>query len=469
MSKLKECVLYVDGMHCAACEVLIEKKLLEQSGVESVDASLKGAKVTVHYSGDKKPSLQRLNKEFAGSGYVFSEQKSFSKRQSLISIKNGKLVLDKASFYGFSRAILLAAIILAAFFIFESLHIGQFVSIDASSSLPAFFVLGLVAGISSCAALIGGLLLSMTKQWHEIYAQADARTERSKPHIMFHLGRIVSFALLGGLLGLAGETISLSNTVVFSLLTILVSLVMLILALQMIGVEWAHKFRLTTPKFLSRFVADETNFQGRYMPAVIGALTFILPCGFTLTAQTIALASGSFLQGSLIMLFFALGTFIPLMGISLGGLIFNSKKSLSHKFNLVAGILVLFFVVYNINGQLNVLGLPSLSDLMTTSQQDQGVAGNDEDGVQIISITAQGFEYTPTSSLTIKAGLPAKLIVDNQGIQGCGAFIAANGLIDDFVALKKGINEIDLGLPAKGSYKLTCSMGMVKPLTINVI
>ncbi|KXK10043.1 MAG: hypothetical protein UZ20_WS6002000125 [candidate division WS6 bacterium OLB21] len=106
---------------------------------------------------------------------------------------------------------------------------------------------------------------------------------------------------------------------------------------------------------------------------------------------------------------------------------------------------------------------------MTTSQQDQGVAGNDEDGVQIISITAQGFEYTPTSSLTIKAGLPAKLIVDNQGIQGCGAFIAANGLIDDFVALKKGINEIDLGLPAKGSYKLTCSMGMVKPLTINVI
>jgi copper chaperone CopZ len=28
-NKIKDCTLYVDGMHCASCEVLIEKKLLK--------------------------------------------------------------------------------------------------------------------------------------------------------------------------------------------------------------------------------------------------------------------------------------------------------------------------------------------------------------------------------------------------------------------------------------------------------
>ena len=84
-------------------------------------------------------------------------------------------------------------------------------------------------------------------------------------------------------------------------------------------------------------------------------------------------------------------------------------------------------------------------------------------------ITAKGFEYIPTSSMTITAGVPTKLIVDNQGIQGCGAFMAANGLIENFVSLDRGINEINLGNPQKGTYKLTCSMGMVRPVTINVV
>jgi len=37
------------------------------------------------------------------------------------------------------------------------------------------------------------------------------------------------------------------------------------------------------------------------------------------------------------------------------------------------------------------------------------------------------------------------------------------------VALEPGNNVIDIGTPKKGKYKLTCSMGMVRPVTINVI
>lgn len=469
-SSIKSCTLYVEGMHCASCEVLIEKKLLKQEGIESVDASLKGNRVEVHFEGDSKPDVESLNDEFKELGYTFGNKKIKNKDTPAITFRGGNLVFNPKKINNYFRMFVVAVSLLIAFFVFESLQLGQYVGVDSSSSLPAFFLLGLVAGLSSCAALIGGLLLSMIKQWNELYIDAETKAEKAQPHIMFHVGRVFSFAFFGGLLGLVGEAISLNNATFFAVLTIVVSVVMFVLAMQMLGVEWAQRFKLTAPKSLTRFASDESNFQGKYMPFGIGALTFILPCGFTLIAQTIALASGSFIQGALIMLLFALGTLPTLLAISYGGLAFNSKPHLTAKFNVIAGLVIVFFAIYNINGQMNVLGYPSLSDIsFSGGTTNEEVVSIDNQGVQVLNFTAKGFEYIPDGSTTINAGVPTKLIVDNQGIQGCGSFMAATGLIDNFVALDRGVNEIDLGIPQKGTYKLTCSMGMVRPVTINVI
>ena len=92
------------------------------------------------------------------------------------------------------------------------------------------------------------------------------------------------------------------------------------------------------------------------MPFIMGALTFFLPCGFTITAQTIALLSASPLQGALIMGFFALGTAPTLLLIGFSSVKFFEKPHLSLTFSKVAGFLVIFFAFYNIYNQLNVLG-----------------------------------------------------------------------------------------------------------------
>lgn len=469
-NQIKSCTLYVDGMHCASCEILIEKKLLKQDGVESVDASLKNNKVEINYIGSSKPDIDSLNQEFSSQGYTFSDKKFKRKDVPLISFKNGNLVINPEKMNSLFRVGIVFISLIVAFFIFENLQLGKYVSVDATSSLPAFFLLGLVAGLSSCAALVGGLLLSMIKQWNELYIDSDSNTQKAQPHIMFHIGRLISFFILGGVLGLIGSAVSFDNPVVFSILTILISLVMLVLAMQMLGVEWAQNFRFTAPKFLTRFAADETNFQGKQMPFITGILTFFLPCGFTLIAQTIALTSGSFLHGSLVMLFFALGTLPMLMGISLSGLKFNSKPHLTAKFNTIAGLVIVFFVLYNINGQLNVLGYPSLSDISFgggEASAEQTTTANNQ-GEQVINITAEGFSYNPTGSTTIKAGVPTVLVVNNKGMQGCGVFMTARGLFDGYKQLKSGENRISF-TPQKGTYKLTCSMGMVPPVTITVI
>lgn len=469
-SNVKTCTLYVDGMHCASCEILIEKKLLKQKGIESVDASLKGNRVEINYLGDQIPNAKKLNKDFSQSGYHFSTKKIKHENPPLIQFKEGKMLLNKVKAWSILKIGAVFVSLLIAFFIFEKLQLGKHVSVDANSSLFGFFLLGLVAGLSSCAALIGGLLLSMIKQWNEIYIDSESNFVKAQPHIMFHVGRLISFFVLGGVLGLIGSALTLDNTTIFSILTIVVSIVMLVLALQMLGVGWAQRLKFTAPKSFTRYVAEESNFKGRYMPFGVGALTFFLPCGFTLIAQTVALTSGSPIKGALIMLAFALGTLPILLGISFGGLAFNSRPSLTAKFNIVAGLLIIFFVMYNVNGQLNVLGLPSFSDINFSSQSEPVAAAEiDENGVQTLQFIAKGFEYVPTSSTTIKAGVATVLTVDNQGIQGCGSFMAARGLIDGYIPLKAGVNTVDLGKPSKGVYKLTCSMGMVPPVTITVI
>lgn len=470
---IKSCTIFVDGMHCASCEVLIEKKLLQQEGVEAVDASMNGNRVEVNYTGNNRPDVKDLNEEFEKLGYEFSTKKFIKDYSPLFQVKNGELTVNKEKFKSAWKNVVTVVLLLVAFFAFEKLKLGQYVSVDSNSSLPAFVLLGVVAGLSSCAALVGGLLLSMTKQWNELYITSESKVEKAQPHIMFHIGRLVSFMLLGGVLGLLGETVSLNNSVTFAILTVVISLVMFILAMQMLEVEWAQKFKFAAPKFMTRFAADETNFKGKYMSAITGALTFFLPCGFTLLAQTVALTSGDALRGGMIMFAFALGTLPTLVGISLSGLAFNSKPHLTAKFNKVAGMVIVFFVIYNINGQLNVLGMPSLSDVSLESFKREEVtleyAPIDADGIQVLSLTAEGFSYIPTGPMVLKAGVPARMEVDNQGIQGCGTFISARGLFTNYVSLDSGLNTVDLGNPVAGVYKLTCSMGMVAPVTVQVI
>ncbi len=446
------------------------KKLLRHKGIESVDASLKNNIVDINYVGKNGVDITKLNTEFKQLGYKFSATKFKAlKTKPLFSFHNGNLEINAKKLRDAYKTLLVVFIFIGAFFLFENFQLGRYVSVDSNSSIPAFFALGLIAGLSSCAALIGGLLLSLVKQWNEVYI-AESNIQKAQPHIMFHAGRIISFFILGGALGLIGKSISLSNTTFISILTILVSFIMFTLALQMLGVGWAQKFKFTAPKFFTRYIADESNFEGKYMPSITGALTFFLPCGFTLIAQSVALTSGNVLQGALIMLAFSLGTLPTLLAISFGGLAFNARPHLTARFNIVAGLIIIFFVIYNVNGQLNVLGYPSLNDIsFSSSNKETQEIAEVNNGVQVINLVTKGFEYIPTGSTTIKANIPTKLIIDNQGTQGCAAYMASRGLIKNYIEIKPGITEVDLGSPRKGTYKITCAMGMVAPVTINVV
>lgn len=468
---MKETTYYISGMHCASCELLVEKRLLKEQGVKSVDASLGNGVVRIEHA-NSIPSLDTLNTWFKEDGYTFSKKKPKKKKELLFYIVDGKqgIHLNKKLL---KRKLVTAAkifLIFYALYLIEKTGIAAYVTVTETSSLGVFFVFGLVAGLSSCAALVGGILLSLTKSWNDQYGYEATTQQKMTPHIYFHGGRLLSYAVLGAILGAVGQAVALENVTVYALITLVVSLVMLLIGLQMAGVEWAERFQIRMPKQITRAVAGAKGEKSNRMPLAIGAATVLLPCGFTLIAQGLALTSGSWRTGALMMIAFVLGTMIPLLFIGLASVQGTKNAKRGRSFSFYAGVVLVIFALYNVNGQLNVLGLPSISDVFAErpSQATEIQAPIKVGSEQIVTMVAKGFSYTLTSPSTIQAGVPTKLVVDDQGIQGCGVFLAARGLMPGFVDLKYGENVIDLGTPKKGTYKITCSMGMVPPVTLRV-
>lgn len=454
---------YVSGMHCQACELLLEREIKKVNGVTDVTASLPEKTITVYSKRGIAQSLNEYNKSLNTHGYTLHNEPV------------GKVIWDQQTIINAALILLILSII----YLFLKLQ-GSFTffSVNQSSSFIAFFIFGLIAGISSCAALVGGLLLSLSKQWNSLYGGTSVG-KRSTPFIMFNIGRLVSYAILGGILGLIGSVFKI-NIFSTSIIVLIVSLLMIIIGLQTLGVSFVSKIRLRLPSNITRKLSTAENFQGKYMPFLTGALTFFLPCGFTLLTQTIALTTGSFITSSLIMFMFALGTLPSLGLISFSSIKFQSNQSYSSVFNLVVGILIIFFGLYNVNSQFLVLGIPNISTITSKkfisnfSNIKRGLSGlgseiitENGEQVQKVYMKAERFEYLP-KTLTLKSGIPTTLEVQNNGVIGCAQAMYLRGLYDNVVYLNEKKISINF-VPKKGTYYITCSMGMVQPVTVNVL
>lgn len=438
MQQIKEHIYYVKGMHCASCELIIEKKLLEIKEMKAVEASASKSRVVIEYGG-QVPSVEKLNSLFRAEGYIFSQEAS---KQEGKTVREGN----------FGTAGIIAVILIAIFLILNRLGISGLLDVGSKSSLATFFVFGLLAGISSCAALVGGMILSMSKQWSKY---------KFAPHLLFNTGRLISYAILGAILGAAGSKIRFSSNLA-SIPVLAIAVIMIFLALQMLGVKAFRKFQLTLPKSITKHIANESRLESGYMPFILGALTFFLPCGFTIAAQGLALLSGSAMQGGLIMLSFALGTLPSLVLIGLSSAQLMKKPHLAATFLKVAGILVLFFALFNINAQFNVLGIFSLNDINRASSQN-----TDKDlapivnGKQVIKMEASASGYKP-NYFKVRAGITVRWEITDTGTSGCTNAVISKSLFDGPINLTPGQKSIKEFIPSKaGKYKFSCWMGMI--------
>ncbi len=324
-------VFHVSGTHCASCKIYIEDVLGELAFVRNVRVDLKKETVEIEMDGVRgtEALVQILTDKIKSSGYALSLEKTIQEKQP-----DGVIW----------KAVPIGLAFLALFFLLQKSGILN-LGIGGRTTPITSFLIGLIASVSSCLAIVGGLVLSLSAK-----VSQDAVSD-TKTFLLFHTGRLVSFAVLGGVLGAIGSAIGINFTFT-AILGLLASVVMLLLGLNLIGVFEKNKIALPSGMFnFFRRIEHKT-----LTPLIIGFGTFFLPCGFTQSMQVSALGSGSFISGLLIMFAFALGTLPMLTLLSFGSASFARGKH-APLFFKSAGVVVVGLGIFALLAGLAGLGI----------------------------------------------------------------------------------------------------------------
>ncbi len=429
-------------MTCRTCERRIERYVGRIPNVESVTAS--SARGRVEYTATGPVSRAALETAIAGAGYALGESSWIATdRQVWLTAGLGVLVV--------------AALALAAGAV-GILDGGAGAAGIEEGGLIVALLLGLTAGVSTCLALTGGLVLALSASFA---ARRDPDEEvslfdRIRPSAVFVWGRVIGFAVFGAMLGAVGATVAMPPWLVAALMLV-VAIVMMLLGVRLTGLSprlagWSP----TLPSGLARRLGIEDGASGSYSDgraAILGAATFFLPCGFTQAVQVYALSTGSPLTAAAIMAVFALGTAPGLL--ALGGLPNLVPGTARPALIRVVGVVVLAFATINLMGGLRLMGVSP--EMLAGAEANAPVAGT-ENGVQVVRTTQVGDGYVPASA-TIQAGQPTRWLVDSTESQSCAIFLTVPSLGIQ-VMLQPGENEIMLPPLESGRVAYSCSMGM---------
>jgi sulfite exporter TauE/SafE len=332
------------------------------------------------------------------------------------------------------------------------------------------FVIGLLTSVH-CVAMCGGINLSQCISG----AGGQGRFSGFWPSIKYNLGRVVSYTVIGGIVGALGSVVQFSGTA-RGIMQLMAGVFMVFMGLSLSGLVPAlARFTPHLPKALGIKIAKEKK-RGN-SPLYVGLLNGLMPCGPLQAMQLYALSTGSLWGGALSMLLFSLGT-VPLMFL-LGAL----SSILSRKFTrymVTAGaVLVLVMGISMFQNGLALSGINVSSGVaQSEAVQTGGNAENTQtdsssaaqqssnENVQEIASTLTGYGYP---AITVKAGIPVKWTISASkgSLNGCNSRLT----IPEYKIEKQlaaGDNVIEFTPTRTGTFTYSCWMGMIRS-TIRVV
>jgi len=334
----------------------------------------------------------------------------------------------------------------------------------AQGGLIVALLLGLAAGVSTCMALVGGLVLALSASFQArrttIGIPDGGVMSSMRPALVFMAGRIVGYGVLGAALGAVGASVAMPPQVT-ALLMIAVAIVMTILGTRLTGLSprmatWSP----TLPMGLGRQLGLGGGAAGGYSDARaagLGAASFFLPCGFTQAVQVYALSTGSPVFAGAIMAVFAIGTAPGLL--ALAGLPVVVPGTMRPTLLRLVGVVVIGFAFVNASAgiQLSGVTLPSFGvDVAAAALPPAGAPA--ADGIQELTTFQEAGGYSPPN-VSIYAGIPTRWTIESSNDRSCAVFLVVPSLGIQ-ARLHKGSNVIDLPALQPGTLAYSCSMGM---------
>jgi sulfite exporter TauE/SafE/copper chaperone CopZ len=464
--------IYVDGMTCVHCERRIEEALSKTRGVLETKASYNDGSVIVAYDGDGVSYEEILN--------VIEELDYTPKKEAEKPKAPPKKFPVWAKVPGF------IIILLGGFFLFNRLGLFNFINAfpaaSEETSLGMLFVVGLLTSVH-CAAMCGGINMSQCVVKENPSDNTDSlkptRTERDAPaktkavenserdipiktkiniktfraSFLYNLGRVVSYTVIGFIVGALGSAFSFSDAGKGAV-AIIAAVFMIIMGLNMLGLfPFLRKLTPRMPKFLAEFI-DKQKKKNR-SPLVVGLLNGLMPCGPLQTMQIYALGAGNPFLGALSMLLFSLGT-VPLM-FGVGALSAILTKKFAKKIMTVGAALVIVMGMFMFNNGVALSGAP-LPDFLGGGGPIVESVVNYDENIQTVSFDLESNRY---NAIKVKSGIPIVWTIraDGENLNECNKEIKIYGL-NITKKLEIGENIIEFTPEEVGTIPFSCWMGM---------
>jgi uncharacterized protein len=218
------------------------------------------------------------------------------------------------------------------------------------------FVLGFLGSLH-CAAMCGPLMLALP-------VPPGGPAQFITGRIVYQLGRITTYCLLGVVAGLAGRSLLLAGFQRWISITLGIAI--------LLGFLLSKTILLTSPavRLVTRLKkAMGTQLQQRSFTslAILGLLNGLLPCGLVYVAMASAVSRGGLLAGAGYMAAFGLGTLPMMSAISLSGKLFPATVRLKFRHAIPVGICLLatLLILRGLS-----LGIPYLSPDLSSSTPD---------------------------------------------------------------------------------------------------
>lgn len=228
-------------------------------------------------------------------------------------------------------------------------------------SLFSAFLLGL-AGSLHCIGMCGPIAISLPRR------PGQSRSAFLQGRILYNIGRSITYAVMGALFGLLGQSIRLAG---FQQGLSIACGAVILLYLAARYLRWGHGAldawlaRLVAP--LQHAIAQRLGGGARRNLLVIGVLNGFLPCGLVYVALAGAIATGSAVDGAAFMLFFGLGTAPLMLAASLAGPVLQAQLRGKLQWLIPTGLAILaaLFILRGLN-----LGIPYISPKMAPKNAD---------------------------------------------------------------------------------------------------
>ena len=428
----------LNGTSCKSCEVVIERSVKKKlSGVHSVDASHGSRELYIESeNGVDEQELRSILKE---NGYSISTKKKSAATTPSLNWKNiGGALIFVASLY----------------IIFQALGLLTFSPSSANpTSILGVLAIGFIASLSSCTAVVGGLVAAVSSAVAKEHDESESVKEKMWPHIMFNGGRILGFVAFGMLIGLLGSSLQLSPSL-NGVFIVLIAILMLVIGINLMEVFPAPI--VSMPKWMSHKIHDLAESKNPLSVGLLGALTFFLPCGFTQSMQLYAISLQDPLQAGLVMGIFALGTTPVLLGI--GGATTLATGQTLQTVTRIAGAVV---IVLGISNAVSGLGLLGVNLDTVFAKSDQAVSGQIQGDVQILTMHVSSRGVYEPNVLTVKRGIPVDWRISADSFLGCADTLILPALGVN-TRINPGQNRVSFTPTQTGRFTYSCSMGMIR-------